>query len=68
MRREWDTIIERWTQYIQAGPEDGRAYMERGGAHHHKGDRQAALQDLARACELGTSEACGWVERLGGSR
>lgn len=59
----WDRIINYWTEYIKVEPKDGRAYFERGGARHHKGDRNAALRDARRACELGTTDACDYLRR-----
>lgn len=62
-RGDWTRIIEYWTAYISVEPNDGRAYFERGGAKHHKGDQSSALQDANRACDLGTAEACEYLRR-----
>jgi tetratricopeptide (TPR) repeat protein len=63
---DWDGIIERWTRYIELEPMSGPAYLERGGARHHKGDEQNARLDLRKACGLGTTEACELERRIRG--
>ncbi len=65
-RGDWGRIVERWTRYIELEPMSGQAYLERGGALHHKGDQTAALADLRKACSLGEREACALAERVGG--
>jgi len=57
-RREWIRIAAMWNGFIQANPENGRAYYERGGTLHQLGHSDASRADLARACELGVSAAC----------
>lgn len=59
----WDRIISYWTAYLAVEPRDGRAYFERGGTKHHKGDYAGALADARKACELGTTDACTYVRR-----
>jgi len=54
----WDRVIQLWNGFIALEPNNAKAYLERGGANLHKGDRQAALKDAKKACELGNSEAC----------
>lgn len=63
-QQRWDEILELWDRYIARNKFNAEAYFERGGAHFHKGDRAAALEDVARACELGKSEACAMAEKL----
>jgi tetratricopeptide (TPR) repeat protein len=62
--QQWDDIIEYWSRYIAAVPENGRAYLERGGAEHRKGDDSAAIRDAKKACELGESGGCDVVQRF----
>jgi len=57
-RGRWDDIIGHWSKYIALEPLNGEAYLERGGAYHHKGDESAARADVAKACGLGTQRAC----------
>lgn len=64
--QRWDTIIGLWDQYLALEPRDGRAYLERGGAQHHRGDEVAARADLSRACDLDVAEACKILERAKG--
>jgi tetratricopeptide (TPR) repeat protein len=64
-RREWDVIIGHWTTYLAIQPGDGRAYLERGGAYHQKGDVKAARADIERACEIGTERACAIAKSQG---
>jgi len=64
-RGEWDTIIGHWTNYLAYQPGDGRAYLERGGANHQKGDLKAARADIVTACELGSEQACAVAKRQG---
>ncbi|MGH8607130.1 MAG: hypothetical protein ACREX9_06845 [Gammaproteobacteria bacterium] len=49
---------------LERVPDNADAWFERGGTNYQKGDLQAALADATRACDLGKSEACGWVEKL----
>lgn len=66
-RRDWDAIIGWWDRYLALHPENGRAYVERGGAYHHKGDRASALRDAKRGADLGSVEGRQLYERLSGS-
>ena len=64
-RGDWNGIIAQWTTYLQQHPNDGRAYLERGGAHHRKGDLTSARHDIESACGLGTTQACDIAKRQG---
>ena len=57
-RRDWNRILAIWNRFIQANPENGRAYYERSGTLSQLRRSDASLADLARACELGVSAAC----------
>ena len=61
--QRWDEIIDYWSRYIAVVPDNGRAYMERGGARHRKGDEQAALEDARQACKLGEQYGCNIVKK-----
>lgn len=52
-RARWDQIIQYWTRYIKLNPDDGRAYVERGGAYFHKGDMRSAVHNAKIAADLG---------------
>lgn len=51
-------IVTMWDAYLARHPEDGQAFLERGGAKHHLGQSEAAKADARRACELGVNEGC----------
>ena len=51
-------IVTMWTDYLARHPDDGPAYLERGGTYYHTGHLSEARADVARACELGVSEGC----------
>ncbi len=62
---QWDEIISRWTRYLDAHPGSGKAFLERGGAYHHKGDAAAARRDIEQACALQHDPACQLLRRMG---
>ena len=47
-----------WSAHLRRHPKDGRAYLERSGAHARLGDAREARADAERACELDLSEGC----------
>jgi Flp pilus assembly protein TadD len=63
-KRDWDGIIARWTRFIERNPASGKAYLERGGAYHHKGDDDAARRDFEQACTLQDERACQLLKRF----
>ncbi len=54
--QNWDEIIKYWNQYLNLKPEDGRAYLERGGAYFQKKDIISAVADAKRSADLGNAE------------
>jgi tetratricopeptide (TPR) repeat protein len=56
--RDWDGAVSHWTRYLERHPDSGRAFCERGGARYRRGDREDALADARRACELGWTPCC----------
>jgi hypothetical protein len=62
-QRRWEEIIHAWTQHLERHPQDHAALLERAGARKHQGDRESALEDLKRACELGSAQACSIHQR-----
>jgi hypothetical protein len=56
--REWATIVQYWSQYIQLHPNDGRADCERGGAYSQLHDAPHTLADAEKACSLGIQKCC----------
>jgi tetratricopeptide (TPR) repeat protein len=56
--RRWDEIIAHWTSYLALEPQSGEGYLERAGAHRHKGDQEAFLADARQACALGVQKGC----------
>lgn len=62
--RDWTRIIANWTAFIGRNPESGRAFYERGGAHHRNGDAPSALRDLEESCRLGYQQGCQVLRRF----
>jgi tetratricopeptide (TPR) repeat protein len=62
-QRRWEEIIHAWTQHLERHPDDDVALLERAGARKHSGDRERALEDLERSCELGNAQACAILRR-----
>jgi tetratricopeptide (TPR) repeat protein len=54
----FERAVELWTEYIGRHPDEGRAYLERGGAYFHLRKRDESRADAARACDLGITEGC----------
>ncbi|HSB69995.1 MAG TPA: tetratricopeptide repeat protein [Burkholderiales bacterium] len=57
-RREFQRSVELWNAYLARHPQDGPAYLERGGAYFHLRRLTEARADARAACELGVSEGC----------
>lgn len=55
-QKDWDQIISYWSQYIGLHPDDGAAYVERGGAFYHKGELRYAVADAKTAADLGNPQ------------
>ena len=45
-------------RFLELEPEHARAYLERAGTYHHKGEVAKSQADLKRSCDLGNPEAC----------
>ncbi|APR79166.1 GTP cyclohydrolase III (methanopterin) [Minicystis rosea] len=56
--RRFERVVAMWSAYLARHPNEGRAYLERGGAHYHLGRRAEARSDATKACELGVTEGC----------
>lgn len=56
-------IVEAWTRYLARHPEDGRAWLERAGAHRYAGHQAEADADLREACARAVDEACRLLQR-----
>lgn len=54
--RNWSQIIQYWDKYIELRPQDGRAFVERGGAFYRKGDMKSAVENAKKSAELGNLE------------
>ncbi len=63
-RSDWDGIIASWNKYIALHPEDGRAYVEQGGAYFHKGDLVSAVKDAKRGADRGDANGRMIYERF----
>ncbi len=57
-------IVAHWNRFIAANPNVGRAHMERSGTYYHLKDRENALKDATKACELGMKKACHYAEQM----
>lgn len=53
---DWNQIISYWDKFIELNPENGRAYVERGGAYYHKGDIKKAVENAKISADLGNLE------------
>lgn len=53
---EWGRVIEYWNEFIAHNPDNGRAYVERGGAYFRKGDIEAAVADAKISADMGNPE------------
>jgi tetratricopeptide (TPR) repeat protein len=62
---KYTEILPLWDAYIAKHPNDGRAYLERGGTHLHLGQNDLAGQDALKACDLGVNEGCMRAHQLG---
>lgn len=51
-------MIPIWTAYIALHPEDGRAYLERGGTYYNNHQVAESAADANKACSLGNNEGC----------
>jgi tetratricopeptide (TPR) repeat protein len=60
-------VVGLWTKFLEKHPDNGPAYLERGGAYFHLGKRAEALADARKACDLGVSEGCVRAKQLGGA-
>lgn len=47
-----------WDRYLKLRPQHAEAWMRRASARLALGDREGALADLSRSCDLGGMEAC----------
>lgn len=54
----YEEVVALWDRYLGRHPNEGRAYLERGGAYHHLRNLGQAQADAKRACELGVNEGC----------
>jgi tetratricopeptide (TPR) repeat protein len=62
--RKWDDIINYLDEYIQLEPGHAQAYLERGHAYYLQGNRDSALKDVKKSCDLGNSEGCTRYKQL----
>ncbi len=63
-QRNFDRVIELWTAYIARHPDDGRAYLERGGAYTQLRKMKEAYADAKDACAHGSSQGCDRAKRI----
>ncbi len=56
--------VASWDEYLRRVPDDARAHRERAGAKWQLGEREAGVDDMQRACDLGDATACTDVPRM----
>jgi tetratricopeptide (TPR) repeat protein len=56
--RPMEGNLKIWNAYLAIHPDDGRAYMERGGTYQRLRKIAESKADLTRACDLGVNEGC----------
>lgn len=52
-KKDWPQIISYWDKYIERHPDNGRAYVERGGAYFRSGNVKEAVNNAKMAADLG---------------
>ncbi len=57
-RGRFEEVVAVWDAFITRHPDNPGAYAERGGAHHHLKNAEAAQKDIKTACELGYTAGC----------
>ena len=64
--KDYTSAVERYTFYDVLWPNEAQVLLNRGRAYVELGDRQSAMQDLARACSAGGvgKAGCGKVGQL----
>lgn len=65
-RGEVARAVALWTDFLRTHPNEGRAYLERGGANAQLRQLRQARLDAEQACELGLSEGCARARSLAG--
>lgn len=64
-RGQFDRLVKIWDAYIGRNPNDGRAYLERGGGYFRLRKLAEAGADATKACSLGVSEGCARAKQVG---
>jgi tetratricopeptide (TPR) repeat protein len=63
-RGRFAEVIEHWNDFITRHPEEGRAYLERGGALFQIKKLPESLKDAEQACKLGVAPACSRADQV----
>jgi tetratricopeptide (TPR) repeat protein len=61
---QYDKAVSDLTRAITLKPGYAEAYNHRGVTYIGKGDKQKALADFRKACELGSKDGCGNVDKI----
>jgi tetratricopeptide (TPR) repeat protein len=61
---QYDKAVSDLTRAITLKPGFAEAYNHRGVTYIGKGDKQKALADFRKACELGSKDGCGNVDKI----
>ena len=61
---QYDKAVSDLTRAITLKPGYAEAYNHRGVTFIGKGDKQKALADFRKACELGSKDGCGNVDKI----
>lgn len=65
-QKRWDQAVRYWTQYLQLHPEKAEAYLARARDHYFHNEKDAAITDAKKACDLGDTEGCTHFHELSG--
>lgn len=57
-QEQGNEALTMWDGFIADNPEDAEALYVRGGVHNRLGNKERAMQDARRACELKFDKAC----------
>ncbi len=62
--KRFDDALALWASFLQRQPLHGRAHLERATTLRRAGRTPEAIGEARLACDLGTSEACGWAHAV----
>lgn len=63
-QRQFERVVAMWTEFLARNPNDGRAYLERGGAYFNMRRMSEAHADASKACALGVADGCARAKQV----